>query len=132
MPCEKGRLTGKVLRRISSRSYTQREQIEPLHPLLGEIQIPMKPVKSLPPRPRWIVGLEYAAAAFCALLAAKYLRTVRAPEQWLMLAVAAPFGYLLADLCSGLVHWFGDTFFEEDTRVVGALFIAPAAVNVCR
>ncbi len=42
-----------------------------------------------------------------------------------MLAIAAPFGYLLADLCSGLVHWFGDTFLEEDTPVVGPLFIAP-------
>jgi ubiquitin-conjugating enzyme E2 variant len=76
-------------------------------------------------RSKWIRFLEYAAALFCVLLAAEYLRTLRKPEEWLVLAVAAPAGYLLADLCSGLVHWFGDTFFEEDTPLLGPLFIAP-------
>jgi hypothetical protein len=73
------------------------------------------PATTIAPRPRWIQVLEYTAVLCCAVLAADYLRTARAPEQWLVLAAAVPAGYVLADLCSGLVHWFGDTFFEEDT-----------------
>ncbi|MBK5290676.1 MAG: kua-ubiquitin conjugating enzyme hybrid localization domain protein [Acidobacteriia bacterium] len=34
-------------------------------------------------------------------------------------------GYLAADLVSGLVHWFCDTFFEETTPYVGPMFIHP-------
>ena len=83
------------------------------------------PATAVAPRSRWIQVLEYAAAVSCAVLAVKYLGTAREPERWLVLAAAAPLGYLLADLCSGLVHWFGDTFFEEDTPVLGPLFIAP-------
>jgi ubiquitin-conjugating enzyme E2 variant len=83
------------------------------------------PATTIAPRPRWIQVLEYTAILCCAVLAADYLRTSRAPEQWLVLVAALPAGYGLADLCSGLVHWFGDTFFEEDTPVLGALFIAP-------
>jgi ubiquitin-conjugating enzyme E2 variant len=83
------------------------------------------PATAVASRPRWIQVLEYAAALLVAILAAHYLGALRRPEQWLVLAVAAPAGYLLADLCSGLAHWFGDTFFEENTPVLGPLFIAP-------
>ncbi len=34
-------------------------------------------------------------------------------------------GYLFADLASGLVHWFCDTYFEEDTPWIGRMFIHP-------
>ena len=34
-------------------------------------------------------------------------------------------GYLAADFVSGLVHWFGDRFFEEDTPLIGRVFIVP-------
>ena len=34
-------------------------------------------------------------------------------------------GYLLADAASGLIHWFADSFFEEDAPVLGRLLIGP-------
>lgn len=43
----------------------------------------------------------------------------------LLLAPAAVLGYLLADLASGFVHWFGDSCFEPGTPVLGRLLIAP-------
>ena len=32
-------------------------------------------------------------------------------------------GYLLADLLSGTTHWFRNTFFDEDTPVIGPIVI---------
>jgi len=40
----------------------------------------------------------------------------------LLLAMLPP-GYLLADLAAGAVHWFCDTFFEEETPFVGSTFV---------
>jgi len=40
-------------------------------------------------------------------------------------AAALVAGYLAADLVSGLVHWFSDTYFEERTPVIGRLLIQP-------
>lgn len=34
-------------------------------------------------------------------------------------------GYLFADFVSGAAHWFCDTFFEEDTPVIGKILIQP-------
>lgn len=34
-------------------------------------------------------------------------------------------GYLASDLLSGFVHWFCDTFFEEDTPFIGRIVIRP-------
>ena len=34
-------------------------------------------------------------------------------------------GYAASDCVSGLAHWFFDTFFEEDTPVIGPLLIRP-------
>jgi ubiquitin-conjugating enzyme E2 variant len=42
---------------------------------------------------------------------------------WSLLAI--PAGWLAADLASGLVHWFADSFFEEDTPLIGPLLIQP-------
>ncbi len=39
--------------------------------------------------------------------------------------LAAVWGYVAADLVSGLVHWFCDRFFEEDSALIGPLLIAP-------
>jgi len=44
-------------------------------------------------------------------------------EGVVFVCVALPLGHLLADLFSGLLHWFADEFFEEDTPVVGPLLI---------
>jgi plasmanylethanolamine desaturase len=40
-------------------------------------------------------------------------------------AVILAAGYLLADLLTGLVHWFCDTFFDETTPIIGPGLIAP-------
>src|SRR6185295_14577331 len=34
-------------------------------------------------------------------------------------------GWLCADFASGVMHWFADTFFEEDTPGIGRLLIQP-------
>jgi sterol desaturase/sphingolipid hydroxylase (fatty acid hydroxylase superfamily) len=39
--------------------------------------------------------------------------------------LAAVSGYVAADLVSGLVHWFCDRFFEDDSALIGPLLIAP-------
>ncbi len=41
------------------------------------------------------------------------------------LLLAAPLGIAIADLASGVVHWFGDTFLDEATPLVGAAWIKP-------
>jgi ubiquitin-conjugating enzyme E2 variant len=43
---------------------------------------------------------------------------------WLT-AAGALLGYLAGDLMSGVVHWFCDTFFEEDTPLIGRVLILP-------
>ena len=47
------------------------------------------------------------------------------PAAWPWLAVGALAGYLLADLLSGTVHWFCDSFFSPDTPLIGRLIIHP-------
>lgn len=80
-------------------------------------------------RSRWILALESAAVvSFFVLLALLGVRMVRgasggAPAPGFLLAAAA--GYALADLASGLTHWFCDTFFQEDTPGIGPVLIHP-------
>jgi ubiquitin-conjugating enzyme E2 variant len=81
-------------------------------------------------RPRWTPVVEGAAVALFALLAASLLGSVLRSAAgsawgWTALLLAAPLGYLLADFLSGCAHWLCDTFFEEQTPVLGALLIAP-------
>ncbi|HZE97288.1 MAG TPA: fatty acid desaturase CarF family protein [Planctomycetota bacterium] len=80
-------------------------------------------------RPRLLLLLESAAvAAFAALLAVLAVRLFRGAPDWNqvpLLLLAALAGYLLADLASGLIRWFCDTFFREDTPVIGPVLIHP-------
>jgi hypothetical protein len=41
------------------------------------------------------------------------------------LAVALPLGFLAADVATGIVHWFCDTYLGASAKVVGPLLIAP-------
>jgi hypothetical protein len=76
-------------------------------------------------RSRAVVGLEAGAvAAFAAAIAALLLRLKDASFHW-SLPAAALGGYALADVASGLAHWFCDTFFREDTPLIGRLLIHP-------
>jgi ubiquitin-conjugating enzyme E2 variant len=42
-----------------------------------------------------------------------------------VVVLAALFGYLLADLLSGLVHWAFDTWWSETTPIIGEAFVKP-------
>ncbi len=42
-----------------------------------------------------------------------------------LLAIALPVGIVLADFGKGFCHWVGDTFFEEDTPILGTMWIRP-------
>lgn len=80
-------------------------------------------------RPRTIRLLEIASVAcFAAAVAALALRlwavTWDTP-QLSTLCAAVFFGYVAADVASGVAHWFCDTFFEEDTPVIGRALIQP-------
>lgn len=80
-------------------------------------------------RPMTIRVLEMASVvAFAAVCGALALRLSSLPwEQPRVLAMCAGavLGYLLADIVSGLVHWFCDTFFHDDTPLIGRAFIHP-------
>ena len=80
-------------------------------------------------RSRWIVALEaVAVSVFFGLVALLGLRVVRGASEgaeagWFVLAAAA--GYAMADVASGLTHWFCDSFFREDTPGIGPVLIRP-------
>jgi len=81
------------------------------------------------PRPRASSALDAVAiaafAATCGAIAWRLVPLLAVPGSKAALAVAALLGYLLADLVSGLVHWAGDTWFREDTPLIGRGFIHP-------
>ena len=57
------------------------------------------------------------------LLAYRTFQAVANADQWWMLLPAAVLAYLAAELVAGVVHWFCDTFFREDTPILGATII---------
>lgn len=63
-----------------------------------------------------------AALAILAWRIGNGMRTLADAATALMLLAT---GYLLADLLTGFVHWFCDTFFEETTPLLGPGLIAP-------
>lgn len=78
--------------------------------------------------PWWGVVDAAAILGFCALLFAHALDWFEAHRDLrgaTLLLVSLPVGIALADFATGLVHWIGDTFFEEDTPLVGARWIHP-------
>jgi hypothetical protein len=64
-------------------------------------------------------------AVLCGALALRLAALDWGIAQLLVAGTAAAAGYLLADLVSGLVHWFCDTFFQVTTPVIGQAFIRP-------
>jgi ubiquitin-conjugating enzyme E2 variant len=63
--------------------------------------------------------------AFEARLAQLALRGIREPGDALAAALAVPLAFLAADLVSAVVHWWCDTFFAEDTPLLGPALIQP-------
>jgi ubiquitin-conjugating enzyme E2 variant len=70
------------------------------------------------------VGLV-AAAGLSAALAVRLVGSIRSASGAVTLVVGSLVGYLIADLLSGTVHWFCDTFFGEETPIIGRRLIQP-------
>ena len=74
------------------------------------------------------LGDVIAASVLLALLAPLAYRTaaaLAAGGHGLALAAALLLGVLAADFVGGCVHWLADTFFAEDTPLIGKVLIEP-------
>jgi hypothetical protein len=80
-------------------------------------------------RPRWAPVFDLSGiAAFLAVFGFAAYRLGGATDSTARLAIvlaALPIGYLLADIAAGTMHWFCDSFFEEDTPFIGPTFVRP-------
>lgn len=66
------------------------------------------------------------AAGLWVVLALRVVRSVDSSSwEWMAVFLACVAGYAAADLVSGLAHGFCDTFFEEETPVIGPILIRP-------
>lgn len=78
-------------------------------------------------RQGWAVALEslgvVALALGLGIVAYRIAGAVDSPGSVAVIVAALPVGYLLADVAAGTAHWFCDTFFDEDTPVIGAALI---------
>jgi len=87
------------------------------------------PVWTVPPQPAGLTALKVTGVAVSTgLLATLFARTVTAlgeDASVLLALLALLLGYLAADLLSGAAHWFCDTFFEENTPIIGQTVIQP-------
>jgi ubiquitin-conjugating enzyme E2 variant len=59
------------------------------------------------------------------LLAVRVWRDTQSTSAFAGVLVMLAAGYLTADLFTGFVHWFCDTFFDETTPIIGPGLIAP-------
>ncbi len=78
--------------------------------------------------PRWSVSDVVAPVMLCVLLvpvAARAAQGVHGAGDIPIVLLALLVGLLAADLTSGLVHWACDTFFDEDTPLIGRALIEP-------
>ena len=76
-----------------------------------------------------IRGLEAAGILLCSVLwlvlAARAWRSVGSATDVGLALLALVVAYATADWVSGFAHWFCDTFFDEDTPVIGPALIEP-------
>jgi len=64
-------------------------------------------------------------AALWLAIGLRSLRVVSSTADVAAILIAAPLALLLADLASGVAHWFCDRFFDEDTPLIGPALIQP-------
>jgi len=76
-------------------------------------------------RRAFLDALKVALASLLVVVIGYRWTTSWAKDGLLPLAAALPLGFLAADVASGLVHWFGDTYLGPDTPVLGPMIIAP-------
>lgn len=81
------------------------------------------------PRPAWAPYLETLGVAGFGFLLFQEIQLIwREVSDWwdgLRLVIGGVLGFILADFLSGCAHWFCDTFFEEDTPILGSMLIGP-------
>ena len=70
-----------------------------------------------------------ATAGLSAVLAVRLIGLIHSVSGVATLVFGGLVGYLLADLSSGTVHWFCDTFFSETTPIIGRRLIQPFRVH---
>jgi hypothetical protein len=80
-------------------------------------------------RPRWAplldtLGIAALAVVF-AFAANRLAAAIDSIASITIILLALPIGYLLADVAAGTMHWFCDSFFEEDTPFIGPSFVRP-------
>jgi ubiquitin-conjugating enzyme E2 variant len=79
-----------------------------------------------PPARTLAKGVAVATSIVLATLVGwRLVFSVRTGGDIVCLVTGLLVGYLAADLFSGTVHWFCDTFFGEDTPVIGRVLIQP-------
>ena len=82
-------------------------------------------------RRRWIAIADAAHVLLASALAAAFAWRVIASAigatgaRLVLVALGVPAGFFAADVASGLVHWFCDTYFEPETTLIGPMIIAP-------
>ena len=65
------------------------------------------------------------AVSVLVLFSTRMIDPLLTPSAWPWFAPGLVVGYLLADLLSGTVHWFCDSFFAPDTPLIGRRVIHP-------
>jgi ubiquitin-conjugating enzyme E2 variant len=73
----------------------------------------------------WKGAALAVALALVGLSAVRLAAGLSRPAHALLVLAGLLAGYLVADLVSGVVHWFCDSFFAESTPLIGALVIRP-------
>ena len=76
-----------------------------------------------------MTGVKVVAACGAAVLLASLFLRIGARlfvgGSWIIIAPSIIVGYLGADFFTGTVHWFCDTFFDEETPFLGPVLITP-------
>ena len=71
-----------------------------------------------------VTGIAVSSMLWAILLVRTVVALAAGTSPWLVLP-ALLVGYLFADLILGIMHWFCDAFFKENTPIIGTIVIQP-------